>query len=66
MILIGEVGLAGEIRSVGQIEKRLQEASALGFTDALIPQRNLNAKTKKMKMKLHPVRYVKDSFRIIF
>jgi len=47
MILIGEVGLAGEIRSVGQIEKRLQEASALGFTDALIPQRNLNAKTKK-------------------
>jgi len=34
---IGEVGLAGEVRHVAQIERRLSEASRLGFTTAIIP-----------------------------
>ncbi|HBY47169.1 MAG TPA: DNA repair protein RadA, partial [Chloroflexi bacterium] len=37
LVTIGEVGLAGELRSVGQLERRLQEASKLGFSKALIP-----------------------------
>lgn len=45
MIIIGEVGLGGEIRSVGNIEKRIQEAKKLGFKSALIPYRN----TKELK-----------------
>jgi DNA repair protein RadA/Sms len=40
-IVIGEVGLGGEIRSVGNIEKRIQEAEKLGFKYALIPHGNL-------------------------
>ena len=39
-IIIGEVGLGGEIRSVGNIEKRIQEAEKLGFTSAIIPSSN--------------------------
>ena len=39
-IIIGEVGLGGEIRSVGQIEKRIQEAEKLGFKTAVIPSGN--------------------------
>jgi DNA repair protein RadA/Sms len=39
-IVIGEVGLGGEIRSVGNIEKRIQEAEKLGFTKAIIPSGN--------------------------
>jgi DNA repair protein RadA/Sms len=39
--LIGEVGLGGEVRSVGNIEKRLQEAKKLGFSRAIIPYNNL-------------------------
>ena len=34
---IGEVGLAGEVRRVGGLEKRLAEAARLGFTKAIIP-----------------------------
>ena len=34
---IGEVGLGGEVRHVAQIERRLGEASRLGFTTAIIP-----------------------------
>jgi len=39
-IIIGEVGLGGEIRSVGHIEKRIQEAEKLGFKTAVVPAGN--------------------------
>lgn len=41
-VLIGEVGLTGEIRRVSRIEQRLQEAAKLGFKRAIIPARNLD------------------------
>jgi len=36
-IAIGEIGLAGEIRSVTGISRRLSEAARLGFTRAIVP-----------------------------
>ncbi len=39
-VFIGEIGLAGELRAVSGIEKRLHEAASLGFTRAVIPARN--------------------------
>lgn len=37
-VLIGEVGLSGEIRLVSQLERRLAEAAKLGFTRAVYPK----------------------------
>jgi DNA repair protein RadA/Sms len=37
LVLVGEVGLSGELRSVGQLERRLSEAAKLGFTRAIYP-----------------------------
>ena len=37
LAVVGEVGLSGELRSVTQLERRLQEAAGLGFKRALIP-----------------------------
>ena len=37
LVAIGELGLAGEVRRVGQLERRLQEAARHGLTRALIP-----------------------------
>ena len=37
-IVIGEVGLAGDLRRVSGMERRLAEAARLGFTTALVPQ----------------------------
>ncbi len=37
LIVVGEVGLAGELRQVSQIDRRLDEAARLGFTRALVP-----------------------------
>ncbi|NEQ95477.1 MAG: DNA repair protein RadA [Cyanothece sp. SIO2G6] len=36
-VLIGEVGLGGQVRTVSQMERRLKEAAKLGFTRAIIP-----------------------------
>ena len=38
-VLIGEVGLSGELRWVGQMNARLREASKLGFKMAVVPHR---------------------------
>ncbi len=40
-VLIGEVGLGGEVRSVSHIEKRIQEAQKLGFEKIIIPHNNM-------------------------
>jgi DNA repair protein RadA/Sms len=37
LVAIGELGLAGEVRRVGQLDRRLQEAARHGLTRALIP-----------------------------
>jgi DNA repair protein RadA/Sms len=37
--LVGEVGLSGEVRSVGQLEPRLNEAARLGFGKVIVPRR---------------------------
>jgi DNA repair protein RadA/Sms len=38
-VLIGEVGLSGELRMVGQMPARLREAAKLGFKTAIVPHR---------------------------
>ncbi len=38
-VLIGEVGLSGELRMVGQMPARLNEAAKLGFKKAIVPRR---------------------------
>jgi DNA repair protein RadA/Sms len=37
MVLVGEVGLSGELRSTNQLDRRLGEAAKLGFTRSLAP-----------------------------
>jgi DNA repair protein RadA/Sms len=38
MAFVGEVGLSGELRSVGHLPRRLSEAAKLGFTRVLVPR----------------------------
>ena len=37
-VLVGELGLGGQLRPVGQLELRLSEAARLGFTRAVVPK----------------------------
>ena len=40
-VAVGEIGLGGEIRTIGQIDRRVQEAAKLGFKRIIIPQNNI-------------------------
>lgn len=48
-IILGEVGLGGEVRPVSKIALRLAEAEKLGFTTAIIPDSDTKAKKIKLK-----------------
>ncbi|UQZ89468.1 DNA repair protein RadA [Deltaproteobacteria bacterium Smac51] len=61
-VFIGEVGLAGEVRSVARLEPRLNEAQKMGFTRAVIP----HSESKKPSIKgleLLPVKSVAQLLR---
>lgn len=63
----GEVGLSGEVRPVSRIEQRISEAEKLGFTDIIIPKRNMDAlKGKQYSIRLHPVKRVEEAMRVVF
>jgi DNA repair protein RadA/Sms len=40
-LVLGEIGLGGELRPVGQTDRRLAEAARLGFRSAIVPERSL-------------------------
>ena len=66
-VLIGEVGLAGEVRSVSQLEKRLIESQTLGFKTAIIPKYGFNkTKSAPKSMKYFQVGSVRQAFDVIF
>ncbi len=66
IVLCGEVGLAGEVRSVNRLEYRLNEAISLGFKKAIVPAASFNEKIKKLNISLHYVKNVKDAFKLLF
>ena len=39
-LVLGEVGLAGEVRGIGQLDTRISEARKMGFTRCLVPESN--------------------------
>ncbi len=47
-VILGEIGLTGEVRSITMPEKRISEAEKLGFNAVILPQRNV-VKTSKIK-----------------
>lgn len=62
IIVLGEVGLAGEVRSVNNIEKRLKEAAKLGFTKAVVPKSRISA---PKGLNIISVSSVKDALEVL-
>jgi len=67
-VLIGEVGLTGEVRAVSQIDKRIMEAMRIGFKSCIIPYGNAKTlkKTKGMEgIKIVSVTNVQQALDIL-
>ncbi|MFA6307184.1 MAG: DNA repair protein RadA [Patescibacteria group bacterium] len=60
-LVLGEVGLGGEIRNVSRLETRLKEAEKLGFKKAVLPP----VKIKSQKMKIFAISSVAELIKIL-
>ncbi len=65
-VLIGEVGLTGEIRGVNSIEKRLIEAQKMGFEKAIIAESNENISREFKNMEIIPVNNIRQVMDLLF
>lgn len=65
LIIIGEVGLTGEIRPIANCDRIINEAEKMGFLNAVVPYRNLD-KLKGSKLNLIGVKTLKETISKIF
>ena len=65
LVAFGELGLAGECRAVSELERRVNEAARLGFTQAVIPERNAEKLHVDPNIKLIPVKSVYEALKVL-
>ncbi len=64
MAIIGEVGLSGELRTVGQLPARLNEAAKLGFARVLIPKTHRLTDLPKDKIEIVTARSLAEALSL--
>jgi len=61
-VVLGELGLSGEVRTISYIDRRITEASKLGFKKIIVPKGNFkNLSAKKYKVEIIGVEKIKDA-----
>ena len=67
VLAFGEIGLAGEIRSVVACDQRIKEASKLGFKKCVIPYHNYKKLSKSVLdlMEVVPAKTVRQAFEVL-
>ncbi len=61
---MGEVGLAGELRAVPHMERRLSECARLGFVHALIPKANMKNLSVPAGLTVHPAENLFEALKL--
>ncbi len=64
-MIIGEIGLAGEIRGVSNIMQRVKEADKLGFKQCIIPASNYDVAMEKLGIKITKVANIVEALGAI-
>ncbi|KUG22442.1 dna repair protein rada [hydrocarbon metagenome] len=65
-IVLGEVGLAGEVRAVSQMDVRVKEAARLGFNRCLLPKTNTAEIVKTARMEICKISFLKEMLENLF
>jgi DNA repair protein RadA/Sms len=65
-LLIGEVGLAGEVRAVSQVEARVREAAKLGFARCIVPESALGRLAAWREVELLGVGSLPQAWDLLF
>lgn len=67
-LIVGEVGLGGEVRGVHRIESRVKEGIQMGFTRCIIPKRNCKGSAMQelsKKIQITSVEWVDEAINTI-
>lgn len=64
-IAVGEVGLAGDLRPVTGLQRRLAEAARIGFTEAVVPAGSLTDGPPPEGMRVHEVATLGDAVQLV-
>ncbi len=65
-VVLGEVGLAGEVRAISQMDVRIREAARLGFNRCLVPKTNAASLEKIAKMEICKISSLKELLENLF
>lgn len=65
-VLIGEVGLTGELRSVGQVQRRVQECMKLGFERIIMPKNSCKGLSKVSGIEILGVQTLREALKLCF
>ncbi len=65
MLILGEIGLSGEIRAISFADRRIQEAVKLGFKKIVLPKSNLKNFKQSKELEYIPVENIQDAIRLI-
>jgi len=65
MLILGEIGLSGEIRGISFAERRIQEAVKLGFKKVVLPSSNMKNFKPSKDIEYIPVESIQDAIRLI-
>jgi len=65
-VVCGEVGLAGDVRAIGQMDMRVQEAERLGYTHFVMPKSNLDRGGWQSGIELLGVATIKEVIEYLF
>jgi DNA repair protein RadA/Sms len=63
-VVMGEVGLGGEVRAVSQIERRIKEAEKLGFKKCIIPHGNLKGLSQEFGVEIVGVKSIQETIKL--
>ncbi len=66
VVAIGEIGLAGELRRVPELDRRLAEAARLGFTVAIVPATgDSRSRDDQSRIQVHPAPDLGGALRVL-
>ena len=65
-VVLGEIGLTGEVRTISRVEQRVGEAAKMGFTRCLLPGNNLKHLKGRNAMALVGVQTVSELVDLLF
>ncbi|QSO50577.1 DNA repair protein RadA [Alicyclobacillus curvatus] len=65
-VMIGEIGLTGEVRSVSKLEQRIKEANKLGFTRCIVPRHGLRGLKSSGAIEVVGVSTLAEAISLVF